>query len=235
MGKILVVDDDPDILKIADRILAHAGHEVKVAENALSALDLLTQTEFDLLISDANMPRYSGFELVQTIRANPRYQKLTIAMLTGLRERKDVEKAVKIGADDYIIKPLDPLLLVQKVAALLQKHQPEQKPEIKLNPEATQSIGYMTISVQLESISELGVVIRTSQQLHAGQTVDLTANFSAQLGDKFPPLKVLNVRTLSEKPLVYRAELAFLGANEALLQKIRRYIFSHGATNRAAS
>ena len=84
-GAILIVDDDPDILKIADRILAHAGHEVKVAENALGALDLLTQSEFDLLISDANMPRYSGFELVQTVRANPALNAFQIACSHDIR------------------------------------------------------------------------------------------------------------------------------------------------------
>src|SRR3954454_16418039 len=102
MGRILVVDDDPDILKLAEAVLVSAGHTVFVAEDALRAVDWLNHIEFDLLLSDANMPHYSGFELVNTIRNNDKFKKMAVAMLTGLRERKDVERAVKMGVDDYI-------------------------------------------------------------------------------------------------------------------------------------
>ena len=71
MARILVVDDDADILKLAEQILTAAGHTVIVAEDALRALDWLGQMSFDLLLSDANMPLYSGFDLINTVRENP--------------------------------------------------------------------------------------------------------------------------------------------------------------------
>ena len=233
MARLLIVDDDPDILKLAEKILTHAGHQVLLAENALKAIDLLGTGVIDLLVSDANMPLYSGFELVQTIRANPKHQSLSVLMLTGLRERKDVEKAVKAGVDDYLVKPLDPLLLVQKITALLDKRQPEIKPEINFAHESLQGAAIAQVPVQMESVSELGIVIRTSLNFKVGQTIDLQTAFFEQLGDKVPPLKVLSINT-SDKPDLWRVELVFLGASEALLQKIRRYIFSHGASHRVA-
>jgi DNA-binding response OmpR family regulator len=234
VARLLIVDDDPDILRMAEKILVHAGHEVKVAENALKAIDLLGSGPFDVMVSDANMPLYSGFELVQTVRSNPKYQGMAVAMLTGLRERKDVEKALKVGVDDYIVKPLDPMLLVQKVASLLDGRQPATKPEIKLPLDSAAAKGHIFAGVQVESISELGVVIRTQLPLKAGQAVDLQAAFFEQLGDKIPPLKVLTVEP-AEKAEWFRAQLVFLGAPESLLQKIRRWIFTHGASNRNAS
>lgn len=234
MARILIVDDDPDILKMAEKILTHAGHAVRVAENALKAIDLLASNNFDVMVSDANMPMYSGFELVQTVRANPRYEKMAVAMLTGLRERKDVEKALRAGVDDYIIKPLDPLLLIQKVSSLLNGRQPVEKPEIKLAHDSVAARGQIQCAIQIESISELGVVIRTQMPLKVGQAVDLQGDFFDSLGDKAPPLKVLSVE-LTDKPDWQRVQLVFLGAPESLLQKIRRWIFTHGASNRSAS
>src|ERR1700743_1405189 len=99
MARILVVDDDPDILKMAESILVAAGHTVFVAEDALRAIDWLNNVSFDFLFSYAHMPQYSVFDLINTIRNNPRYENLAIAMLTGLRERKDVERALKMGVD----------------------------------------------------------------------------------------------------------------------------------------
>lgn len=233
MARLLIVDDDPDILRIAEKILTQAGHEIHVADNALKAFDLLNLQSFDLLVSDANMPVYSGFELVKAVRANPKNQGMAVAMLTGLRERKDVEKAVKAGVDDYIIKPLDPLLLLQKISSLLDGRQPEHKPEIRFHLESNNQ-ALITFETHMESISELGVVICTSIPMRTGQTVDLTAEFFSQWGDKVPPLKVLNIQPM-EKPEWNRVELVFLGAPESFLQKIRRWIFTHAGSNRSAA
>ena len=118
MARILVVDDDTDILKLVERVLGQVGHTVFTAEDPMRAMDLIQRVGFDLLVSDANLPHYSGFDLVQTIRHEPKYANMSIAMLTGLREKKDIERAIKAGVDDYIVKPIDPLILIQKIILL---------------------------------------------------------------------------------------------------------------------
>src|SRR5262249_28829124 len=120
MARILVVDDDKDILKLTERVFPQARHTVFTAEDAFKATDFLDHLDFDMLISDANMPHFSGFELVQTLRRNQRFERLAIAMLTGLRERKDIDRALKAGVDDYIVKPIDPMILMTKVQALFE-------------------------------------------------------------------------------------------------------------------
>ncbi|MBX7232153.1 MAG: response regulator [Bdellovibrionales bacterium] len=235
MARILIVDDDLDILKMADKILSHSGHLVITTDNALRALDLLEYTTIDLLISDANMPLYSGFELIKTIRSNPKYENLTVAMLTSLRERKDVEKAVKLGVNDYIVKPIDPLLLIQKINTILQKKQPEQKPEILFNTNEPESQATLQFHTQLTSISELGIEIKSTLPLKVGQSINVTAPFFQYLGNQIPPLKIISV----EKSLVdeecWKVQLIFLGANESLLKNIRRWILTHGSSHKTAS
>lgn len=232
MARILVVDDDTDILKMAEAVLSSAGHVVFTAEDAMRAMDWLNHIEFDLLLSDANMPHYSGFELVKTIRADAKFTKLAIAMLTGLRERKDVERAVSAGVDDYIVKPLDPLILIQKVNALFEKRPPGNYPEIHLSG-TSMSNGSIQRPVIVESVSELGVRVSTEVQLKPGMMLDIAADFFEELEIQPPPMKVLSVEYDSEAQ-VYRAQLIFLGAREAVLQKIRHWLYTHGASARAA-
>ena len=232
MARILVVDDDPDILKLGEAILASVGHTVFTAEDAMRGMEWLNHIEFDLLLCDANMPLYSGFELITTVRNNPRFANMAVAMLTGLRERKDVERAVTAGADDYIVKPLDPLILIQKVDALFAKKPPLHYPEITLA--GTQwSGGSMRMNVTVEGISELGLRVLSDATLPIGSTVDLNVDFFNELGADCPPLKVLSVEhdPTSGK---HRAQLIFLGASEALLQKIRRWLYQHGTAHKAA-
>jgi len=232
MARILVVDDDPDILKMTEKVLGSAGHTVFVAEDALRAVDWLNHIEFDLLLSDANMPHYSGFELVNTIRNNDKFKKMAVAMLTGLRERKDVERAVKMGVDDYIVKPLDPLLLIQKVNSLFAKKPPAEYPEIRL--EGNHARGSMDWPVTVQSVSELGVRIICEFPLKPGMVIDIHSDFFKTLEVDPPPMKILSVDVDGETGM-YRAHLIFLGATEAFLQKIRRWLYTHGAgTMRAA-
>lgn len=232
MGRILVVDDDPDILKMAEKVLGSAGHTVFVAEDALRAVDWLNHVEFDLLLTDANMPRYSGFELVNTVRNNERFQHMAVAMLTGLRERKDVERALKIGVDDYIVKPLDPLLLLQKVASLFNKKPPAEYPEIRM--EGQNARGTMGWPVTVLTVSELGVRIVCEFPLKPGMVIDVRTEFFRELEVEPPPMKVLSVASDATTGMS-QANLIFLGATEPFLQKIRRYLFSHGSNSYRAA
>lgn len=230
MGRILVVDDDPDILNITEQVLVAAGHTVFLAQDALTAMDWLNQLQFDMLVSDANMPHYSGFELVGTVRNDDRFENMSVAMLTGLRERKDVEKALKAGVDDYIVKPIDPLILVQKINSLFNKRPPQTHAEIDLR-HTKQNQGSIRTAIQVDSVSELGICIVTDLNLQVGQSLDIHCDFFAELETETPPMKVLSVEKIPGTTQV-RARLIFLGAQEAFLQKIRRWLYSHGGSNR---
>ncbi len=217
---------------MAEAVLSSVGHTVFTAEDAVRGMEWLNHIDFDLLLSDANMPLYTGFEFVTTVRNNARFKDLAIAMLTGLRERKDVERAVHAGVDDYIVKPLDPMILIQKVNSLFEKRPPLTYPEINLVG-STMGQGTIRRPVNVEAVSELGVKITSEIPLRPGQTVDIQADFFKELDANCPPLKVLHCEIDKETGMV-RAQLIFLGANEALLQKIRRWLYQHGSAQRSA-
>lgn len=230
MARLLVVDDDKDILKLAKAVLTHEEHQVFTATDAIQAMDVLHNQYIDLLISDANMPHYSGFELIQTIRKDEKFSELSIAMLTGLREKKDIERAIKAGVDDYIVKPLDPLILIQKISAILDKNPPKNHPEILLSGD--QGGGAVQLPIQIHAISEIAIRFSTKAELHVGQFFELTSQFfTEELGELPPPLKVIEKQQQGEE-WVYT--LSYMGARESYLQKVRKWIFTHG-NNRKAS
>jgi DNA-binding response OmpR family regulator len=116
--KILIVDDDPDLLDIIVFALQHAGFLPLKATTGQRALDLLQAEQPDLGILDINMPSMSGFELIRSIRQQ---SPMPLLMLTARSEEQDVVRALELGADDYLTKPFSPRVLVARVRALLRR------------------------------------------------------------------------------------------------------------------
>src|ERR1700728_3222226 len=137
MVNVLVVDDDKDFLRIVQKVLEAGNFSVVTTTDAMGALELLQKEIFDLILSDANMPGGSGFDLVRTVRRNPDTAMIPIAMLTGRREKEDIQKGLNAGADDYIVKPIDPDHFIDKINTLLKNRTGEVRPEINFAATAT--------------------------------------------------------------------------------------------------
>jgi CheY-like chemotaxis protein len=226
LAQILVVDDDPDILSLISQLLASAHHDVVTTKSAMGAVELLERHSFDLVITDANMPRYSGFDLLKTLRKHPRYSSLPVAMLTGRREKKDIERALGLGVNDYIVKPLDPFLFLQKIESLLQLNPQTQGTEIPVvahAPAAAQAI--VSIKVDLRSISELGMVLVGEQSFTVGALLHMTSGIFDEIGIEAPVMKVLSSIPVQEGKDEFETRLMFVGANDSTLQKVRAWVF----------
>ena len=109
-AKILVVDDEPAVLEVIQRILVDRGFWVDVASNGLEALGLLEQNSYDLMLSDVKMPHMDGMELLQKVGLL--YPDLITVMLSAFANIQDAVAAIKLGAYDYIAKPVYPEDLV---------------------------------------------------------------------------------------------------------------------------
>jgi DNA-binding response OmpR family regulator len=116
--KILLVDDDPDLLAIIAFALQQAGFVVVTAADGAAAMDTFEQEEPDLAVLDINIPHFSGFELAEKIRQQ---SSIPIIMLTVRNEEEDVVRALGLGADDYLTKPFSPRILVARIRALLRR------------------------------------------------------------------------------------------------------------------
>jgi diguanylate cyclase (GGDEF)-like protein len=118
---ILVVDDDPDIARFVEVNLRSAGYEVSVAGDGEEALERAADLRPDLVLLDVMMPRLDGFEVAQRLRKNPQTANTSIIMLTAKALSSDKVTGLQSGADDYIIKPFDPIELLARVKGTLRR------------------------------------------------------------------------------------------------------------------
>lgn len=117
--KILVADDEPNIVISLEYLLKREGYTVLVARDGQDALDTITRERPDLVLLDVMMPKKTGFEVCQEVRANEDLQGIKILMLTAKGRDTDVAKGTALGADAYMTKPFATRDLVQKVAQML--------------------------------------------------------------------------------------------------------------------
>lgn len=119
--KILIADDEPDILEILKYNLVKEGYQVITAQNGEEAIEKARQTAPDLIILDIMMPRKNGVEVCEILRAQPAFKDTLIMFLTALSDEATQIKGLTTGADDYISKPVSPQVFVSKVHSLLRR------------------------------------------------------------------------------------------------------------------
>ena len=120
-AKILVVDDEPSLLRLTGFALQTAGYQVVTAETAREALEKVRSEKPDLVILDVMLPDMSGLEVCQLLRADPKSDNLPIIMLSARAEVPDRVRGLKSGADEYITKPVDSDELLARIETLLQR------------------------------------------------------------------------------------------------------------------
>ena len=125
--KILLVDDEPDILEIVGFNLANEGYTIITAENGLEAVKKAKKEKPHLIVLDVMMPEMDGIEACEHIRQIPELKDVIITFLTARGEDYSQLAGFDAGADDYITKPIKPKVLVSKVKALLRRYREEEK------------------------------------------------------------------------------------------------------------
>jgi len=116
---VLVVDDEPNIVLSLEFLMRQAGYAVRVARDGEAALEAVNAEAPELILLDVMMPKRDGFDVCQTIRANPAWNKVKIVLLTAKGREIEREKGMALGADDYITKPFSTREVVQRVKQLL--------------------------------------------------------------------------------------------------------------------
>ncbi len=119
--KILLVDDEPDILEFMEYNLKKEGYQVYVAKNGQEAVDKANELKPHLIILDIMMPEMDGIEACRAIRSNPELNHTLIAFLTARNEDYSQIAGFDVGADDFISKPIKPRVLVSRIKGLLRR------------------------------------------------------------------------------------------------------------------
>jgi adenylate cyclase len=120
-ASILVVDDDPVTRLMLKAGLERDGHQVATAENGSEALDLLRSQSFDVVLLDVLMPQMDGYGVLEQLKGDPNLRHVPVVMVTSVDELDSAVRCIELGADDYLSKPIDPVLLTARVNAGLTK------------------------------------------------------------------------------------------------------------------
>ncbi|HEX7719097.1 MAG TPA: response regulator transcription factor, partial [Woeseiaceae bacterium] len=181
--KILIADDDPDLLGVTAFALQQAGFLVIKAKDGAAALEAFIREEPDLAVLDINMPRMSGFELAQKIRER---SQMPLIMLTVRSEEEDVIRALGLGADDFLTKPFSPRILIARIRALLRR--------VGMEAEGTVVLQKLVLHIEDLALEGLGdepvrltpLEMRFLQLLftHAGRTVSTERILSHVWGNR---------------------------------------------------
>jgi len=119
--RILVVDDEPDIVALVAYHLARGGYRVSTAATGRDAIDLARRERPSLVVLDLMLPGVSGFDVLETLRAEENTRDVGVLMLTARREEPDRIRGLALGADDYLTKPFSPQELVLRIGAILRR------------------------------------------------------------------------------------------------------------------
>ena len=122
--KILIADDEADILEIISFHLIKAGFEVHTAKDGSEAIEKANTYAPDCIILDIMMPKRTGFEVCEYLRSNSQFDKTLIVLLTALNDEASHIKGLELGGDDFITKPISPKVLISRISALFRRLQP---------------------------------------------------------------------------------------------------------------
>lgn len=177
--KILLVDDEPDILEILSFNLSNEGYQIFTAENGKEALDVADRQLPHLIILDVMMPIMDGVETCERLRMDDRFKDTLIMFLSARGEDYSQVAAFESGADDYVTKPIKPRILISKVKAMLRRFSDK---EITANI----VIGDLTIDIESYTVTNKGEKIILPRK-----EFELLALLASKPGKVFKRIKIM--------------------------------------------
>lgn len=188
VASILVVDDNPKFLADA---LPMYGYDVTVATDGLEALKILMNKSFDLILLDVMMPNMDGWDTLKAIRNNKKTQYIPVIMITAVSEDQKVVSGLKIGADDYIVKPFILPNLLARVEAVLRRSKWQQEAQPKAEKTLNKDVNIDALTPKEKEVLAL-VAKGASNQEIADKLFVRDVTVKTHLNSIFKKLKVTN-------------------------------------------
>lgn len=188
VASILVVDDNPKFLADA---LPMYGYDVTVANDGLEALKILMNKTFDLILLDVMMPNMDGWDTLKAIRNNKKTQYIPVIMITAVSEDQKVVSGLKIGADDYIVKPFILPNLLARIEAVLRRSKWQQEAQPKQEKTLNKDVNIDALTPKEKEVLAL-VAKGASNQEIADKLFVRDVTVKTHLNSIFKKLKVTN-------------------------------------------
>ena len=221
---ILLVEDDEMQLKLLEAALQRAGFSYVSARDGHGALENLNRETFNLVISDVNMPGgISGFNLVKTVRGIERLKEIPFIFVTGRGDKSDVAKAIGIGVDDYIIKPIDQDMLLAKIEALISK----KGTLYSFSERPVRAAARLDANLTIDGISEQAIQFLSPIPIPDNYKITIDAEIYSEIGIDPPRLRVTRCEDVHGQQNYFRIRANFIGLSAKEMDAVRRWLLSN--------
>lgn len=215
---VLIVDDNPSDLIITSGVLKKAGFTVFTSKDGFAALEEVNERIPDLIIMDLNMPKMSGLDLLKKLRANPALKAVPIMIMSSRNQAKDVTLAIRLGAQDYLVKPVDLMIMQSKVEKIKNTNEKEwyQYPVAK----EVEVVSLMRTYNRLLTINEIGFTTSGNVQFKLQDPVQFDFDVIPELGIGTVQARVNSCEAADGN---YIMSFSFIGLRESDCKQIRLY------------
>ncbi len=239
---VLIVDDEEQSLSRAKAVFTGTEYRVIICNNAIQAMAILEHEPIDCIVTDILMPVIDGYEMIRTIRAGTSAntaitpKSIPILVLSRKRLREDVAAALEAGADDYILKPIDDQVFLDKVEANIRKG--NAKRHIFEHALHGNSIAAeIKIQAKIVAVSEADIIIGLSSEISSQTSIDLKSPLFDEIGIGVPLLRLIYCRKVPSGGAIsgqfhFEARYAFMGLPETDSRKIRTWLHRQAIARR---
>lgn len=227
---IVNLDDDPDFNNILKVILKKEGFQLFSATQPEQFAKLVKAVDPALCLVDVNLDigQGAGFTFLQAMR-NTLGLELPIFIVSRRTSREDISRALELGANDFIPKPIDDVYLIQKINHYLNREEAKPMPYFKVSEKDWPC--EFTYGLEINEISEFGITLKSGHFLTKGTYLELTGDFIKELTGEEGPLKsTISQSWINEDTGFYQSFVEFDARNEALLSSVRSYILKNSPT-----
>lgn len=222
MIRIVLVDDNQLSLKRSESLLLPLGYEVISFTGAEAALQLLATHPVSLVLVDLAMPIHTGYDLMNAMKAKKINAKIVV--VSGKNKDEDVQKALAMGAQDYILKPFDDDFFIAKVNLALQKVAPNGA-LAGFSEAIFDGVTSITLNIPQIHVSEIGFYFDAPYRFIKGAPLDIKTKALEELNIPAAHLRIASCTDISKggEP-VFRTFISFMGLNQAQLTDVRLWI-----------
>lgn len=218
MSQILVIEDNESDTAIMKFLLNQFGYQADFVSNAYDANDKLDQYSYKLILLDWHLPKMSGIDYLRQLKVNPNRKQIPVIMISGKNEVTDIKRALKEGIADYIVKPIDPMILNNKISLIFGKQDTWEVTKVPSSFNKKQ--GVLKENLTLTAISEVEIEFSSQAQLITNSIYNLNFDVLNELLIFDLKAKVISSNELTNSSL-YLHKAKLLGLKEDALTKIR--------------
>lgn len=216
-GQVLIIDDNVVDVKIVSHAVERIGYSCHGFTDHTQALEWVQSNRPQYIFLDLQMPTITGFELIPVLKNMPHLKSTPILIISGKNNKEDVLRAIKAGAVDYVVKPLDPLVIQEKF-----KKTENDSEFFSLSIEEAKRISaYISKPTEILSISEFGLTLKSDHEMQNGTTIELTALPMDIFGSEKLLLRCLTCDFQAEAK-TFLLQMTYVGMQEPQRQTIRK-------------